>query len=86
MRLEPAERGDLHARAVFEWSHGRFHAGDEAGAGARAAPVAATALGKLGAGLLYGVISFVTGTLWCTLSVTLFVWLPAKVMRHGATE
>lgn len=59
------------------WQHGRF-------APDRAAPIAATALGKLGWGVLQGVATSVAGTVWCTVFGTLFIWLPANLRRRAA--
>ncbi|HZN39607.1 MAG TPA: hypothetical protein VFD82_12435 [Planctomycetota bacterium] len=58
----------------LEWHHGRFAEG-------RAAPIAASALGKIGVGLLQGALTSLAGTAWCTVIGTLLIWLPARLRR-----
>jgi hypothetical protein len=59
------------------WQHGRF-------AAERAAPLAATAFGKIGWGLLQGLATSVAGTVWCTVFGTIFIWLPARLRPRAA--
>ncbi|MCA8976641.1 MAG: hypothetical protein KDC98_18110 [Planctomycetes bacterium] len=66
----------------LEWNHGRFYNGGPSDPDNRAAPIAATALGKIGWGLLQGVLTSVAGTIWCTLWGTVVIWLPAKFSRR----
>ncbi|MBX3461639.1 MAG: hypothetical protein KF830_00570 [Planctomycetes bacterium] len=67
------------------WQHGRFHYGGPDDPHNRAAPIAASTLGKLGWGVLQGLLTAVAGTIWCTFWATLFVWLPARLRRRRAT-
>jgi hypothetical protein len=79
------------------WTDGRFDPGtpvrDAAGvlqgyADGRAMPPQDTALGKVGAGLLHGLISSLTGSVWCILFGTAFVWVyrrPAPTEPAGPT-
>ena len=64
------------------WQHGRFYYGGPDDPANRAAPIAATALGKLGWGLLQGLLTSIGGTVWCTAWGTLLVWLPARLRRR----
>jgi hypothetical protein len=66
------------------WNHGRFHYGGEDDPATRAAPIAASALGKLGLGVLQGLLTTVGGTIWCTVWATLVIWLPARLRRRRA--
>lgn len=66
------------------WQHGRFHYGGPDDPANRAAPIAATALGKLGWGVLQGLLTSVAGTIWCTAFGTLLIWLPARLRRRAA--
>ncbi|MBL8730617.1 MAG: hypothetical protein JNM25_19525 [Planctomycetes bacterium] len=67
------------------WQHGRFyHGGTEDAEHTRAAPIAATTLGKLGWGALQGLLTSVAGTIWCTLWGTVLIWLPARLRRAKA--
>lgn len=68
------------------WQHGRFYYGGPDDPANRAAPIAATVLGKLGWGVLQGAVTSVAGTIWCTAFGTLFVWLPARLRRRGGRE
>lgn len=67
----------------LEWNHGRFYNGGEDDPANRAAPVAATAAGKIGFGVMQGVLTAVAGTIWCTVWGTLVIWLPAKLSKRG---
>ena len=75
----------------MEWTDGRYYPGERtvlddgtvAWVGGRTAPVADTALGKVGAGLLHGVITTVTGGVWCTVFGTVFIWV---IKRPTAVE
>ncbi len=64
----------------MEWTHGRFYPGrgpdDEA---RRAAPLAATAMGKIGSGLLHGLLSSIASSIWCIGFGTLLIWLPGRL-------
>jgi hypothetical protein len=67
------------------WQHGRFYNGGvEDAENTRAAPIAATTLGKLGLGVLQGLLTSVAGTIWCTVWGTLLIWLPARRRRGRA--
>lgn len=66
------------------WQHGRFYAGDAEGEGGRAAPIVATLWGKIGVGLLQGLLTSIAGTVWCTMWGTLVIWLPARLRRRRA--
>ena len=66
------------------WQHGRFHNGGPDDPTNRAAPIAATALGKIGLGVMQGVLTSVAGTIWCTLWGTVLIWLPARLRRAKA--
>lgn len=66
------------------WQHGRFHYGGPDDPGNRAAPIAATALAKLGWGMLQGLLTSVAGTIWCTAFGSLLIWLPARLRRRKA--
>lgn len=64
----------------LEWNHGRFHHAVEGDPErTRAAPIAATALGKIGLGVMQGALTSVAGTLWCTLMGTVMIWLPGRL-------
>lgn len=73
----------------LEWTHGRFFPGEQVVAadgtvtreGARAAPLQDTAVAKVGAGLLHGLISSVVSSAWCVALGTLLIWLPARAGR-----
>jgi hypothetical protein len=65
------------------WQHGRFHYGGPDDPANRAAPIAATALGKLGWGVLQGLLTAVAGTIWCTVWGTVCIWLPARWRRRA---
>lgn len=65
----------------LEWNHGRFYHGGPEDQGTRAAPIAASALGKVGLGLLQGVLTSIAGTIWCTVLGTLLIWLPGRLRR-----
>lgn len=67
------------------WQHGRFHYGGPDDPATRAAPIAATTWGKLGWGVLQGVLTSVAGTIWCTVWGTLVIWLPARLRRRRAS-
>lgn len=56
----------------MEWTHGRF-------APARASPPAVTAMAKIGLGLLHGLLSSLTSSIWCIGFGTVFIWLPARL-------
>lgn len=66
----------------MEWNHGRFF-NDPTGETTRAAPVAATTMGKIGWGLAQGGITGVIGGIWCVVFGTILVWLPAKLRAGG---
>jgi hypothetical protein len=63
------------------WTHGRFHYFDTGDPTNRAAPIAATRLGKIGVGLLLGQLGILVSTVWCTILGTLVIWLPARLRR-----
>lgn len=64
------------------WQHGRFHYGGPDDPSNRAAPIAATTLGKIGWGLLQGLLTSIAGTVWCTIWGTLVIWPPARLRRR----
>ncbi|MEO6596402.1 MAG: hypothetical protein ABIP94_16755 [Planctomycetota bacterium] len=66
------------------WNHGRFYSGGGDDTHVRAAPIAASTLGKVGLGLMQGLLTAVAGTVWCTVFGTLFIWLPARLRRGAA--
>ena len=70
----------------MEWTHGRFYPGqgpdDEAG---RAAPPAATATAKIGWGLLHGLLSSITSSIWCIGFGTVLIWLPGRLGARQTT-
>ncbi len=74
----------------MEWTHGRFDPGvlevgadgEEIRVGARADAPRETVVGKLGAGLLHGVLTGVVSTVWCIGIGTLVIWLPGRVRRR----
>ena len=66
----------------LEWNHGRFHHGVD-DPETRAAPIAATALGKIGWGLVQGLATSVAGTIWCTVLGTVFIWLPGRLRARS---
>ncbi|MCA8948507.1 MAG: hypothetical protein KDE27_03345 [Planctomycetes bacterium] len=68
----------------LEWHHGRFYYGGPDDPANRAAPVAASALSKIGWGALQGLLTAVAGTIWCTLWATALIWLPAKLRERSA--
>lgn len=69
-----------------EWNHGRFYHTDPVPDANRAAPPAATALGKLGWGALQGLLTSIGGTIVCTAVGTLVIWLPGRIRsRREAT-
>lgn len=55
----------------MEWGHGRFGPTESP-------PLAPTAIGKIGAGLIMGGFGAVGGTIICTLVGTLLIWLPGR--------
>lgn len=65
----------------LEWKHGRFHYGGPDDPTNRAAPIAATTIGKIGWGVLQGLLTSVAGTIWCTILGTVFIWLPGRLRR-----
>lgn len=73
----------------MEWTHGRFDPGTPTiGAdgvttyeGGRASPIQAESLGKIGQGLLHGLVSSVAGSVWCILFGSVFIWVPAMLGR-----
>jgi len=68
----------------MEWTHGRFFPGEGPDhQGARASPPAATTTAKIGWGLLHGLLSGVTSSIWCIVSGTVLIWLPSRL---GARE
>ena len=54
------------------WTHGRFAAG-------RTWPIADGTVMKLASGLMVGGMTTIAGTIWLTVTATLFVWLPGLV-------
>ena len=87
----------------MEWGHGRFHAGCpllngdgslKLGADGlpmerdgRASAVQETFLAKLGAGLLHGLLSSLTGSIWCIGFGSVFIWVPTKLgARHQVSQ
>lgn len=66
------------------WQHGRFYNGGTTDPEhTRAAPIAATTLGKLGFGLMQGLLTSVAGTIWCTVWGSLLIWVPARLRRRS---
>ena len=65
------------------WNHGRFHYGGPGDPANKAAPIAATTLGKIGTGAFVALLTTVAGTVWCTLWGTLLIWLPGRLGRKG---
>jgi len=65
----------------LEWNHGRFFYGGEGAEGNRAAPIAATTLGKIGWGVAQGFLTSLAGTVWCVVFGTVFVWVPRRTLR-----
>jgi len=66
----------------LEWNHGRFSALEE---DQRALPIAATAVGKIGLGVLQGLLTSIAGAIWLTAIGTLTIWLPGRLRnRHSA--
>lgn len=63
----------------LEWNHGRFHFAGWDSDQSRAAPIAATTLGKIGYGLLQGGLTTLLGTVWCTIWGSVLIWLPARM-------
>ena len=57
------------------WTHGRFEPET------RSAPIAPTALGKVGWGLVVGAGTAVIGSLWCLVWTTVVIWLPGALRR-----
>jgi hypothetical protein len=69
----------------MEWTHGRFYPGEgQDHEAARAAPPAATATAKIGFGLLHGLLSSITSSIWCIGFGTVLIWLPGR-LRGSAT-
>ncbi len=62
----------------LEWTHGRFEPG------VRATSIAAHEFGKLGWGLLQGLLTAIAGALWCTAWGTLLIWLPGRRRSRSA--
>jgi hypothetical protein len=62
------------------WTHGRFAPND------RAAPLATTTLGRLGAGLGVAGMTAIAGAIWSLVWMTLVVWLPGVVRRRRKTK
>lgn len=70
----------------MEWEFGRYYPGAPVTLENRkAAPVQDTAMMKLAMGLLHGVLSSLTSTVWCIGFGTLFIWLPAKLRKNAPT-
>lgn len=67
----------------LEWSHGRFYNAGPDGEGTRAAPIAATALGKIGWGVAQGALTSIAGTVWCTAMGTVLIWLPGVIRSRA---
>ncbi len=44
-------------------------------------PMGKIPMGKIGAGLLHGLFSSITGSIWCILAGTLFCWVPRRTLR-----
>lgn len=70
----------------LEWNHGRFHFGGPDDPTNRAAPIAATTLGKVGWGTLQGLLTSVAGTVWCTVLGTILIWLPGRLRAKTAAS
>jgi hypothetical protein len=69
----------IYTVAQFQgWTHGRFTPHE------RAAPIAPTALGKLGWGLSIAGGTAVAGAIWCLLWTTVLIWLPGVFRRRRA--
>ena len=66
----------------LEWNHGRFYYGGPDDPDNRAAPLAATALAKIGWGLAQGGLTALVGTVWCTFWGTVLIWLPARIRAN----
>ena len=74
----------------LEWTDGRYSPGElvdgtwveTAQKSRRAAEPQATAPGKVMAGLVHGLISSLTSTVWCTAFGTLFLWVPKWTRRE----
>jgi hypothetical protein len=77
----------------MEWTDGRYFPGElvtdasgvETYVDGRAAPLADSALGKVGAGLLHGALSSVAGSVWCIAFGTLFVWVYRRPAAGGVS-
>ncbi len=75
----------------MEWTDGRFFPGEKIvgadgvisyGKGWRNLPIAESALGKVGYGLLHGAFASVIGGSWSVLVGTLFVWIPRRTLKR----
>jgi len=64
------------------WADGKWPDGEERGI--RATFVKDTTMGKIGAGLLHGLLSSILGSIWCILAGTLFCWVPRRTLRTGS--
>jgi len=68
----------------LEWNHGRFHFNGWEDDATRAAPIADSAAMKVVWGVAQGLLTSVAGTVWCTVTGTLLIWLPGRLrMRAG---